>query len=202
MSSHPSILSLVIEIEPLLMRLMKQEFTEDTIFLIFNQLIVFCTAYSLYCRDNRLLILGYSSLGVHRFFPPGIADVSATTDFIPSLPELRNTVFSELSQVLSVLRSRISLDGGKSLLSMALSKSLTTINRLQQQHELQARILSIHFNNSPSQYTQNYNAIMNCIFSAQKMNTIIDALVMSTFDSNLMQVCVLLYLSLSFSLIV
>lgn len=183
--SNPSFLSVVVEIEPLVMRMMKQEITEETVFTIMNQLVVYCTAYTLFCRENRLCILAHSSLGIHQLYP---AEGTDQIDFLPSLPELRTDVFAELGKVFAVLKDQISVESGKSLLSMALSKSLTICNRLQHMYGIQTRVLSIHFNNSPSQYIQNYNTVMNCIFSAQKMNTIIDALVMSTFDSNLMQV--------------
>lgn len=134
------------------------------------------------------MILGYTSLGVHFLYPK--IEGNASPDFIPSLPELQDVVFEGLRDVLEQWRGHFGQHGGKSLLSMALSQALATSNRLQMQLGVQARVLSIHFNRNPSQYNQNYNSVMNCIFSAQKMKIIIDALVMSTFDSNLMQVSV------------
>lgn len=184
--SVPSFLSVVVEVEPLLMRVMEQNISEETVFGIFNQLMTFCSSYSLFCRDNRLILLGYTSLGVYCLYPN--VEVEETPHFIPSLPEMQACVFNSLRNIIQAWRENMSISGGKSLLSMALSKSLATANRLQHQYGVQSRILSIHFNKSPSQHHQNYNAVMNCIFSAQKMKIIIDALVMSTFDSNLMQV--------------
>lgn len=182
----PSFLTVIVEIEPLLLRVLEQNMTEEEVFGAFSQLMLFCRAYSLFCRDNRLMILGYTSLGVHFLYPK--IEGNASPDFIPSLPELQDVVFEGLRDVLEQWRGHFGQHGGKSLLSMALSQALATSNRLQMQLGVQARVLSIHFNRNPSQYNQNYNSVMNCIFSAQKMKIIIDALVMSTFDSNLMQV--------------
>jgi len=72
-----------------------------------------------------------------------------------------------------------------SSLSQALSMALCIINRqLQKQPKLQPRIVIIQVSKDDS---SSYNAMMNSIFSAQKLNVPVDSVVLSKADSHFLQ---------------
>lgn len=113
----------------------------------------------------------------------------------PDIATFQTHMFNEFSKIVkqqqeyhqstSSSGSTTSSSSIKSKLSNSLSLALTFINR-RRKRSSSSRILSLMFDkDSP----QNYNSIMNCIFSAQKLNIVIDTLILSSFESHLMQVC-------------
>lgn len=189
MSESPSFLSVVLDIESLIAPLSRKQKSETEVNAIIQQVIIFCTAYSLAHRENRLLLLGYHNGGTEVYFPRNPSSATNELDFIPSIPTLADSLTTAIGLDLLNIQNRAAStsSSGKSLLSSALSTSLSVIHRLQQTQSgtLQNRILAIQFDRDRP---QNYNSVMNCIFSAQKMNVIIDSYVVSSFDSLLMQV--------------
>lgn len=153
-----------------------------------HALTIFVKAYSLMHRQNRLVILSYNHSDVHTVYPSPATLSSRKTgnqpEFLPDLPTLSSDITDRLINIVEEMNTTHT-QGLHGKLSSALSNALTVINRQQILHpELQCRILSVQFDRDPP---HNYNNIMNSIFSAQKMSVLIDALILSNFESLIMQ---------------
>eukprot|EP01039_Chlorochromonas_danica_P007270 gene7270-8043_t len=118
--------------------------------------------------------------------------------YLPHLPVLSQVVVEKVAVAVEEERELLhTKKSSKRHLSSALSTALTIVRQQQQDQQeqegvgsrTQARVLLLQFDKDRP---QNYNALMNCIFSAQKMEVVVDALLCSSFDSHLLQqVCFL-----------
>lgn len=165
-------------------------------------MVIFCNAFSLMHRKNKILLLGNHPDGVHKIFPPS-SDKSANffeedLTLISASQSLPIAVAKGLLQsgnydhIDDVNASSSSSSSSKtktqqSTLVNALSISLCAINKQIQKHknlQLQPQILIIQVLQDKS---QTYNSIMNAIFSAQKLHVPIDSIVLSKESSNFLQ---------------
>lgn len=167
----------------------KRQKSENDLLQVIQQLSLFCTSYALMHRENRLMFLVYDNIEVTFIYPSRqLASLSVDIDhnFIPSLSQITPAIMDGMINLLnnrSVKQESPLPFSGRGLLSSALSNALTTINRMNQSCSLQNRLLCLQFDQDRP---QNYNSVMNAIFSAQKMNVMVDSLVLS-FDSLLLQ---------------
>lgn len=164
---------------------------------IVHSIIAYLRSYVLLNRDNLLYILCHDLKDTYKLFPRAetFNDISnRSMDFRVKLTDITidtfNILFEKVNQCIESIKqtqntnSQGSKPRGK--LGTALSSALTVIHRLQsRQPHLLHRILVLQFDRDN---LQTYNTLMSCIFSAQKMHVLIDALQISNFDSNLMQV--------------
>jgi transcription initiation factor TFIIH subunit 3 len=155
---------------------------------------LFCNSYSLMHRQNQLSVMVHTPRDIHTIYPT--ESNRQINPFIPVYHTLSHQLTSHLHQILSDEieqqgnpSSSNSSNGDSSnrqfFLSKAFSKALCIINRQVQTFSLQPRILVFQFGKDRP---ISYNALMNSIFSAQKLNVAIDALVVSKDDSHFMQV--------------
>jgi len=166
-------------------------------------LVIFCNAYVLMHRHNRLCVLAShtgASGGCLQIYPRrNIADIATadsstnqvTTcdDFVP-LGHLLSSLLGE-GLLQPALSQGIASAAGKeenvssAALSSALSKAVCIINRqLQLLPKLQPRLLVVQLGKD---HAPSYNSIMNSIFSADKMCAPMDAVILSTSDSHFLQ---------------
>eukprot|EP01031_Cornospumella_fuschlensis_P037389 gene37389-45401_t len=146
-------------------------------------------------KQNRIVLYGHGLTGAKILYPrvDFESDSQACVDLSPYLPSLSAVLRENLTSFFQQeIRFRTCNDSPKKLkyhLASVLSSALCLCRHQQSANNIQARMLVLQFEKDKP---QNYNAIMNSIFSAQKLNIMIDALVCSSFDSHLLQqVCFL-----------
>lgn len=148
---------------------------------------LFCNAYSLMHRQNRLSILASSDEGCKQIYPRR-EDEDSNEDFLVVGHTLPPTITSgllgdDLTKGMAG-GSNAGTDGGTAL-AKCLSRALCIINRQMRFHaDLQSRILVLKIakDHSPS-----YNSVMNSIFSADKLNVPVDSVVLGAKDSLFLQ---------------
>lgn len=93
--ASPSLLVLVIDTDPILWHYRSLYLSDDRTILLqdfIKSLCIFCSAYSLVHRGNKLVILGNHRDLVHQIFPSSHDGRSDGDDFIPSLHTLSSTI--------------------------------------------------------------------------------------------------------------
>lgn len=164
---------------------------------VVKNIIVFSNAYVLMNRRNKLMICAYHPEGSKTIFPilsngglKGDAE-----DFVPTDYVLQKTIADGLLGHVSLERSTTETPIGdcsrssKCTLANVLSKALCCGSRQKQLlPKLQPRILVMSI--QPDE-PHTYNSMMNSIFSAQKLEIPVDALVLSEQSSFLQQACFL-----------
>lgn len=185
--ARPSLLVIVVDIQSLLnFALTKAGQTDmealhkviqDTV----SAIAVFCSSYALMHRQNMLSVLTSQVISTSVIYPTPSDD-----SFIPELHTLSNKITTGITAAMADHMVRIGeqhlTDTTRGALSQSFSTALSIINR---HKDVQSRILVLQFERDRN---QNYNALMNSIFSAQKLNILVDALVLASFDSHLLQV--------------
>lgn len=174
--------------------------------------IIFLNAYVLMHRRNQLVVISSQQRGSNVIYPRRIGPTSSSKDestnssglanaddsFVPVMHTLPSIIASKLIDAVSdstftsapsLPSSSTSSAGATQLktssLSQALSTALCIINRQQQkQPKLQPRIVIIQVSKDDS---SSYNAMMNSIFSAQKLNVPVDSIVLSKGESHFLQ---------------
>ena len=153
-----------------------------------EQLLLFLNAFSLLSASNQLLLLASNDEAVEVLWPPaslGHDAVAAPSD----ARALRAAVAAGVQRLVTSRSSAASDDGGAAApqLAAALAAALCRMHRVcRALPKVQPRMLLFHATEAeePSQHL----AAMNCVFAAQKMGVIIDALLLgATTDSTLLQ---------------
>jgi transcription initiation factor TFIIH subunit 3 len=151
--------------------------------------IVFTNAYLLMHRENKVCVIANHPGGSEVVYPSG--GVVGADTMVPASHVLCGLITDELVRIRNkkIPESESESDMKKESLSpglpQALSMALCVINRqLQMNPNLQPRVINMQLakDQSPS-----YSPIMNCIFSAQKLNVQIDAVIFGRSDSPFMQ---------------
>lgn len=151
---------------------------------------LFCNAYSLMHRQNRLAIVAASDGGCRQIYPRR-EDENTNEDFLVvghTLPPIITSglLGDDLTKRMAGGNGGSSAGSGGGLaLAKCLSRALCIINRQMTTHaDLQSRILvmKIAKDHSPS-----YNSVMNSIFSADKLNIPVDSVVLGSKDSLFLQ---------------
>lgn len=203
MSFPASLQVLVVELESLLScaALNSSDSNKATVNDIIGAIVVYCNSYSLMHRGNKLVVLAVTTDSCETVYPTASdltfpADVTDSSFLVPN----HHRLSIDLSQAFfELLKSAAESTGPrkadspttgvmidkKRYFSNCLSTALCIINKQKQFHSLlEARILIIQFDKDKA---LNYNSLMNCVFSAQKLDVMIDALLLTPFDSHFMQ---------------
>eukprot|EP01032_Pedospumella_encystans_P012539 gene12539-14501_t len=183
----PNLLLLVVDIESLLNSVTSrvEKSDADTISSALQQsisgIVMFCNCYALMHRQNQLSVICSLSESIRLVFPS--TSTSNKTSFQPLLHTLSEQIATGLKEAMDDQIHQHSSRNVENfgMLSQSMSTALSIINR---HKHLQSRILVLQFERDRN---QNYNAVMNSIFSAQKMNVMVDALVLASFDSHILQ---------------
>jgi transcription initiation factor TFIIH subunit 3 len=200
---------LVVVVDTCWKRWVSQEHTNFEEFA--KSLAVFCNAYAMLDRSNKLAVLSTNEKDVVPLFPVtagsrggdlGSAGAQLTPDsFIPSVESLHEIIKNGL--MASHMDSKLYATGengdpssvnafmhGTTLerlpaLSRATSQALCIVNRQNRLFpRLQSRIMVAQVSKDAP---LSYNATMNSIFSAQKLNVAIDSLVLAKEPSSYLQ---------------
>ena len=146
-----------------------------------EQLFLFINNFLMFHSDNRFAFISNHPTDTKFLFPTGvIAEGDSQVHFL-----------SQIGMIREQLKSIVPMDSltsQKSQFSAALSLALCYINRVKKAEvisgRLDCRILVIQGTaDSPAQYIP----MMNCIFSAQKINIIVDACVLGLTESTFLQ---------------
>ncbi|ETW04901.1 hypothetical protein H310_04008 [Aphanomyces invadans] len=145
-----------------------------------ESVLLYVNAYLLQHRNNRLVVLAaHAGKSVFLFPDP---DGGNRTGSAEQFSSVREQVWRKLAELST---SPIDEANNKTSLSAALSLALCFINRaMNESRELQPRILIV---DSSPDFAEQYIAIMNCIFSAQKKRVPIDSCVLATEPSAFLQ---------------
>ena len=152
---------------------------------LIEQLLLFLNAYHLHSATSTLLLLGAHSHSVTTLWPPNQNDEPAT----PSHPQqLRAAVASGMQRIAAHSKTPHDAgsdgDGDAPLLSAALSTALCRLQRVRRSRpKVDPRVLIVHA--SPDAHTQ-YLATMNCVFGAQKLGILIDAVLLGGGDDSML----------------
>jgi len=202
-TGKPSVLTVILQLDSLLSVVFSRrtaadnggDLYRDHIQRVLSSIIVFCNSYVLMHRSNRFALIVSMSDSIHVAYPcvkvPGASELIPRHDILPGVlaSELRECVEKEIANKETTSTNgkhrtsfgSMAADGTYGTLSAALSTALSIINA---NKSLQSRVLILQFEKDRN---QNYNAVMNSIFSAQKLRTMIDAFIVSGFDSHIMQ---------------
>lgn len=186
---NPSLLVIVIDADAQQWRERSQSHQKGLV--AYDELVgivtLFCNAYGLMHRQNRLAVLAACHEGCVQIYPRKQA--GASENFVVVGHTLPSIISAGLLG--EKLTRRMTANGGEKSsisgdsLAKSLSRALCIINRQLRFHaDLQARILvmKIAKDHSPS-----YNSVMNSIFSADKLNVPVDSVVLSAKDSLFLQ---------------
>mmetsp|Transcript_30671 Transcript_30671/g.69549 ORF Transcript_30671/g.69549 Transcript_30671/m.69549 type:complete len:281 (+) Transcript_30671:94-936(+) len=184
-TSKGSMLVLVVELDTLVNTALNHaargtQEAMDIIQKAISSMIVYCSSYSLMHRANGLSVIVCLSRSMRILFP---SETSGATNFVPDHYTLSAILADGFQRALDEEMGGEEGDapeGSAGSLAQSLSSALSIIHGQQ----AQARILILQFEKDKS---QNYSALMNSIFSAQKLHALIDALIVCGFDSHLMQ---------------
>eukprot|EP01035_Chromulina_nebulosa_P031965 gene31965-42648_t len=176
-SEQSSLLCILLDVVSLLQQ---EESTEK----IYGALLLFCNSYLLMHRQNRVVMMLISSNDVHIIYPSSINNPTLSSTY----HELSETIASRIVDIakeekLRMANSNISKRTGN-YLANGLSKSLSIINRQLQLSKFLPRVLIIQFDKDR---VIDYNSFMNSIFNAQKLEVLVDALIVSKCDSHILQ---------------
>ena len=190
--TNPHLLTIVVDVDFASWKARKDSCPESCILYqeLVSSLIIFCNAYCLMHRQNRLCVLAALPDSCIQIYPrrkivKGVSgeETIVHDDFVPLGHLLPSIIASGLLDPIllksieqnntSIASDSITSDG----LSKALSKGLCIINRqVQNTHKLQPRILVIQLRED---HAPCYNNIMNSIFSADRLNSPIDSMLLS-----------------------
>jgi len=172
---------------------------------VVSSLIVFCNTYVLMHRANKLAVLVSRQGECKQVYPrrilqdttPSEANQNQTTsegasdDFVPVghlLPSILASGLLDPSLISGFSNAAaVNSVGGKprSYISSAMSKALCIINKQKLlTPKVQPRILVVQLGNDDA---KSYNNMMNGIFSADKFNAPVDAVVLGEKDSHFLQ---------------
>ncbi|KAF0687160.1 Aste57867_21131 [Aphanomyces stellatus] len=145
-----------------------------------ESVLLYVNAYLLQHRNNRLVILAaHAGKSVFLFPDPDGTNRTGTAEQFSSVKEQVWRKLAELSQ------SPIQENNTKTSLSAGLSLALCFINRsMKESRDARPRILVV---DSSPDFAEQYISIMNCIFSAQKMQVPIDSCVVAAEPSAFLQ---------------
>eukprot|EP00981_Chlorochromonas_danica_P003018 scaffold602_cov179-Ochromonas_danica.AAC.15 len=197
--SSPSFLIVLLDLESLLSYVNSRASSGSlTVSSLIHSLLPFLHSFAFQHRENRLAFLTHGLSSTKLIYPQTDDSSSAKMSYLPHLPVLSQVVVEKVAVAVEEERELLhTKKSSKRHLSSALSTALTIVRQQQQDQQeqegvgsrTQARVLLLQFDKDRP---QNYNALMNCIFSAQKMEVVVDALLCSSFDSHLLQqVCFL-----------
>lgn len=148
--------------------------------------LAFLNAFTMQQHENQLAVYASHLTGSCMLFPE---QVSATATGIDrhKIMERVVTMVKELvaENKTDEKATSNSIDDPGSYLSAAMSMALCHINRVKISHpEIDSRVLVVQAaQDEPGQHM----AIMNCVFTAERMATAIDAFVLSSVDSTFLQ---------------
>ena len=164
-----------------------------------EQLMIFLNSYSLFAASNQLTVLAANTCVVEVVWPAlgegGSDDVifspcdphSLRAAMVKCVTSLAKRDELEVRRLQSTKREEETTEEDEApMLPAALSIALCRLHRAARIHpRLQPRVLILHASpDAPSQHL----AVMNCIFGAQKLGTLIDAVVLGeTSESMLLQ---------------
>ena len=149
---------------------------------LLDHLLIFANGFHLLSASNRLVVLCVHPSTVRFAWPPSAsrgADAAA-----PVQPRALRSAVDQVVQQLLALPVPDD-DGPESSLAAALALALCRLQRLRrEQPKVQPRILLAHA--SPD-VPDHHLACMNCVFAAQKQDTLVDTLALAPRDSLLLQ---------------
>lgn len=187
--SVPSLLVLIVDSDEAGWRQRSQNCLNTQI--VYDELVsavvVFCNAYLLMHRNNRLVVLSAYSGGCKQIYPrPGRDSLEPLPHTFPQILAsglLDPKVTSKMSSADDASNHKST--NGSASIAMCLSKALCVINRqMRLNSELQPRILVTKMG---SDHAPSYNSVMNSIFSADKLNAPVDSVILGKGDSHFMQ---------------
>jgi len=147
-------------------------------------IIMFCNSYTAMNRQNRLCVISQNKTNVKVLYPR--RNSFHYDSFIPS-SEFYSILTSQILQEINLPPTNISSStpSDTGTLSQALSKALCIINRqLQCIPGLLGKIFVLQLTKDNHMH---YNAMMNSIFSAQKLGILVDAIMLGKHDSSFLQ---------------
>jgi len=148
---------------------------------ILEQLLLFLNAYHLHSASSLLTVFATHEATVRRLWPPGDGE-----DAAPGTPQqLRAAVAAGVESLAAEAPPDGSSGDVAPLLSAALSAALCRLQRAKRlRAQVEPRVLLVSAAaDSPAQYLPT----MNCIFGAQKLGVLIDAVNLDKSDSMLLQ---------------
>lgn len=153
---------------------------------LIEQLLLFLNTYHLHAANNLLLVLAHHPSTVRQVWPPSDSDEPAT----PSAPQMLRTAMADCLQHLAAedvaqTDAPPGSDAAAPLLSAALSTAVCRLQRVRRlRPKVEPRILVVHASaDAPTQHLP----AMNCVFAAQKLGVLIDAVLLGSDDSMLLQ---------------
>jgi len=178
--AHASVSVIVVDVHPEIWQL-RADYGEDSHARfedMLSSLIVFCNAYLLLHRDNKLCIIANHPAGAEVVYPR-VRDAGNMSPPAHLLGPL-------LAERLLELHKMPSTEGAfVPSFPQALSTALCIFSsQLRESPQLQPRLVLLQLSKDHA-YT--YNAVMNCIFSAQKLGVQVDAVVFGRQDSSFLQ---------------
>eukprot|EP01084_Bolivina_argentea_P190049 326710_1 len=167
-----------------------------------NSVLVFLNAFLTLHRGNKLAVIGINpKISKLIYLSPTESNISVNnnekkqndniqnecqqeTEF--SFSAMNETVVKSIREITETFSKTDKKCGGGSLLAGGLSHALCILNKvlIKDLPHIQPRVLCIYASNDIS---SQYIPIMNCIFSAQKRNILIDSCVLTTKDSLFLQ---------------
>ena len=149
---------------------------------------LFVQSYLLLNRDNHLIVIASceSNSPCQVIFPS--VNEQTANDNKPSPISIQSQLIDKLFLKPATTKSNYNNQNSSlSGLSVALSTALCMINKqMIKTPKIQTQILITQISDDNA---SSYNQIMNSIFSAHKLNILIDSLVLTNTDSTFLQVC-------------
>lgn len=187
----PSLLVVIVDTDPHLWKERTMYGSEKEIGLndFLRCLAIFCNSHALLHRKNRLIVLANHSYSVKTVFPCSMSgDAVGYEVFIPKLHELSHQIVERVSE-LAILKQDHDVNqentNRTSSIANALSIALCAANKqVEKTPRLHCRIVVLQMQKDVA---QNYNAVMNAVFSAQKLHVSIDAVALNKDGSNFLQ---------------
>ena len=142
-----------------------------------SSVVMFCNAYVLMNRNNRLAVLASYTGGCKQIYPRAGKDTFEP--FSHTLPQILTTELLDPGLISKMTHDGSSYDDNDNgrAMAMCLSKALCIINRQTRlSTDIQARILMTKI---ASDHTPSYNSVMNSIFSADKLSVPVDSIILS-----------------------
>jgi transcription initiation factor TFIIH subunit 3 len=148
---------------------------------LLDHLLIFANGFHLLSASNQLVVLCVHPSTVRLAWPPTSRGADAAAPVQPRA--LRSAVDQAVQQLLALPVPDD--DGPESSLAAALALALCRLQRLRrEQPKVQPRILLAH---ATPDVPDHHLACMNCVFAAQKQDTLVDTLALAPRDSLLLQ---------------
>lgn len=184
-STDPNLLTLIIDTNTCAWQDHHKKYISNDLKLNFENLIkslaFLLQSYLLTQRNNQLVVISADDNGHSEVIYP-----TTSQSIVPTPSVFQSYFIEKLLSKSSTTNSSSSKRSTFSSLSSAFSKALCIINKQTiKAPKLQSQIVVTQLSSDDA---STYNQIMNSIFSAHKLNVLIDSLVLSSSDSTFLQV--------------